>query len=209
MSSTRRFLAPCGVRRPPLTDRPDYSRRSGQFRLPPQTGHAAPGNPPCRAAPRAPPRPATTASSWWPAGCRWNRGPPGPDGGDGVGGPARAAWSRPWSRSSGKAEGCPGSAGRADAGDPPEPFDSVGMHLVGVGLSATEVRDLLRGLLQTPRCGRSTTTSSPPPEFRRPWWEAYVTVNRKVRAGRAVAQAAAGATVWVARLPAPEPGPPA
>jgi alpha,alpha-trehalose-phosphate synthase [UDP-forming] len=81
------------------------------------------------------------------------------------------------------------------AGDPPDPFEVAGMHLVGVGLSADEVRDFYEGF--------SNATLWPlyhdviaPPEFRRPWWEAYVQVNR--RFARAVAeQAAIGATVWV------------
>jgi alpha,alpha-trehalose-phosphate synthase [UDP-forming] len=81
------------------------------------------------------------------------------------------------------------------AGDPPDSFEVAGMHLVGVGLSADEVRDFYEGF--------SNATLWPlyhdviaPPEFRRPWWEAYVQVNR--RFARAVAeQAAIGATVWV------------
>ena len=35
-----------------------------------------------------------------------------------------------------------------------------------------------------------------PPEFRRPWWDAYVRVNRRF-ARAAAEQAAPGATVWV------------
>jgi alpha,alpha-trehalose-phosphate synthase [UDP-forming] len=80
-------------------------------------------------------------------------------------------------------------------GDAPEPFDVAGMHLVAVALSASEVRDFYEGF--------SNATLWPlyhdviaPPEFRRPWWEAYVRVNE--RFARAVAeQAAIGATVWV------------
>ncbi|MDR3034630.1 MAG: trehalose-6-phosphate synthase [Kitasatospora sp.] len=81
------------------------------------------------------------------------------------------------------------------AGDPPEPFDAEGMHLVGVGLSRDEVRDYYEGFCNA--------TIWPlyhdvivPPAFHRPWWEAYVRVNR--RFAQAVAeQAALHATVWV------------
>jgi alpha,alpha-trehalose-phosphate synthase [UDP-forming] len=86
--------------------------------------------------------------------------------------------------------GWPGSAGPA-----PEPFDVGGMHLVCVGLSADEVRDFYEGF--------SNGTLWPlyhdviaPPEFRRSWWDAYVTVNRRF-AETAARQAAPGATVWV------------
>ncbi len=82
-----------------------------------------------------------------------------------------------------------------DAGDAPDPFEVNGMHLVGVGLSADDVRDFYEGF--------SNATLWPlyhdviaPPEFRRPWWDAYVRVNQ--RFARTVAeQAAIGATVWV------------
>ena len=82
-----------------------------------------------------------------------------------------------------------------DAGDAPDPFEVDGMHLVAVGLSADDVRDFYEGF--------SNATLWPlyhdviaPPEFRRPWWDAYVRVNQ--RFARAVAeQAAIGATVWV------------
>ncbi len=86
--------------------------------------------------------------------------------------------------------GWPGSAGPA-----PEPFGVGGMHLVSVGLSADEVRDFYEGF--------SNATLWPlyhdviaPPMFRRPWWDAYVTVNRRF-AEAAAGQAAPGATVWV------------
>jgi alpha,alpha-trehalose-phosphate synthase [UDP-forming] len=80
-------------------------------------------------------------------------------------------------------------------GDAPEPFEVAGMHLVGVGLSAEEVRDFYEGF--------SNATLWPlyhdviaPPEFRRPWWDAYVRVNQ--RFARTISeQAAIGATVWV------------
>ena len=81
------------------------------------------------------------------------------------------------------------------AGEAPDPFEVAGMHLVAVGLSADEVRDFYEGF--------SNATLWPlyhdviaPPEFRRPWWDAYVQVNQ--RFARAVAEKAAiGATVWV------------
>jgi trehalose 6-phosphate synthase len=64
-----------------------------------------------------------------------------------------------------------------------------------VGLSAADVRDFYEGF--------SNATLWPlyhdviaPPVFRRPWWDAYVTVNRRF-AEEAAAQAAPGATVWV------------
>jgi trehalose 6-phosphate synthase len=80
-------------------------------------------------------------------------------------------------------------------GDAPEVFEVAGLHLVSVSLSADEIRDFYEGF--------SNATLWPlyhdviaPPEFRRPWWDAYVQVNQ--RFARAVAeQAAIGATVWV------------
>ena len=70
------------------------------------------------------------------------------------------------------------------AGDAPESFEVAGMHLVGVSLSADDVRDFYEGF--------SNATLWPlyhdviaPPEFRRPWWDAYVRVNQ--RFARAVA----------------------
>ena len=43
------------------------------------------------------------------------------------------------------------------AGTAPDPWDSAGMHLVGVSLSADEVEGSMRGSVM-PRCGRSITT---------------------------------------------------
>jgi len=81
------------------------------------------------------------------------------------------------------------------AGDPPEPFDAEGMHLVGVGLSRDEVRDYYEGFCNA--------TIWPlyhdvivPPVFHRLWWEAYVRVNRRF-AQTVTEQAAPHATVWV------------
>ncbi len=86
--------------------------------------------------------------------------------------------------------GWPGSAGQ-----PPKPFDADGMHLVSVGLSEDEVRDFYEGFCNATLWPLYHDVIVPP-VFRRPWWESYVTVNR--RFARAVAeQAAVGATVWV------------
>ena len=86
--------------------------------------------------------------------------------------------------------GWPGSAG-----DAPEPFDADGMHLVAVGLSADEVRDFYEGFCNATLWPLYHDVIAPP-VFRRPWWDAYVTVNRRF-AEAAAAQAAPGATVWV------------
>jgi len=81
------------------------------------------------------------------------------------------------------------------SGDGPGSFDVSGMHLVGVGLSAEEVSDYYEGFCNATLWPLYHDVIAPP-EFRRPWWDAYVRVNR--RFARAIAeQAAAGATVWV------------
>jgi alpha,alpha-trehalose-phosphate synthase [UDP-forming] len=86
--------------------------------------------------------------------------------------------------------GWPGSAGPA-----PKPFDAGGMHLVSVGLSEDEVSDFYEGFCNATLWPLYHDVIVPP-VFRRPWWDAYVAVNR--RFARAVAeQAALGATVWV------------
>jgi alpha,alpha-trehalose-phosphate synthase [UDP-forming] len=86
--------------------------------------------------------------------------------------------------------GWPGAAGEALGS-----FDVDGMHLVGVGLSADEVRDYYEGFCNATLWPLYHDVIAPP-EFRRPWWESYVRVN--LRFARAVAeQAAPGATVWV------------
>ncbi len=80
-------------------------------------------------------------------------------------------------------------------GEPLEPFDADGMHLVSVGLSADEVRDYYEGFCNATLWPLYHDVIAQP-EFRRPWWDGYVRVNR--RYARAVAdQAAQGATVWV------------
>ncbi len=81
------------------------------------------------------------------------------------------------------------------AGVPPEPFDTGGMHLVCVGLSAAEVRDYYEGFCNATLWPLYHDVIVPP-EFRRPWWQAYVEVNRRF-ARAAAGQAAVGATVWV------------
>jgi trehalose 6-phosphate synthase len=81
------------------------------------------------------------------------------------------------------------------AGEPPEPFDTDGMHLVGVGLSEQEVQDYYEGFCNATLWPLYHDVIAPP-QFHRPWWEAYVTVNRRY-ARAAAEQAALGATVWV------------
>jgi alpha,alpha-trehalose-phosphate synthase [UDP-forming] len=86
--------------------------------------------------------------------------------------------------------GWPGSAG-----EPPEPFDTGGMHLVSVGLSADEVRDYYEGFCNATLWPLYHDVIAQP-EFHRPWWDAYVRVNRRY-AQEVARQAAAGATVWI------------
>jgi trehalose 6-phosphate synthase len=86
--------------------------------------------------------------------------------------------------------GWPGGSGEA-----PGSFDVSGLHLVGVGLSAEEVADYYEGFCNATLWPLYHDVIAPP-EFRRPWWEAYVRVNRRFAIAVA-AQAAVGATVWV------------
>ncbi len=86
--------------------------------------------------------------------------------------------------------GWPGGAGEA-----PGSFDVSGLHLVGVGLSAEEVGDYYEGFCNATLWPLYHDVIAPP-EFRRPWWDAYVRVNRRFALAIA-GQAAAGATVWV------------
>jgi alpha,alpha-trehalose-phosphate synthase [UDP-forming] len=86
-----------------------------------------------------------------------------------------------------------GWPGAAD--DAPGSFDANGMHLVGVGLSAQEVSDYYEGFCNATLWPLYHDVIAPP-EFRRPWWDAYVRVNRRF-ALAAAEQAAVGATVWV------------
>ncbi|HMG64508.1 MAG TPA: trehalose-6-phosphate synthase [Streptosporangiaceae bacterium] len=82
-----------------------------------------------------------------------------------------------------------------DAGPAPEEFDSEGMHLAGVGLSAAEMRHFYEGFCNATLWPLYHDVIAPP-EFHRTWWEAYVTVNRRF-ARAAARQAAPGATIWV------------
>jgi trehalose 6-phosphate synthase len=86
--------------------------------------------------------------------------------------------------------GWPGSAGPA-----PEPFEVAGMHLVCVGLSEAEVGDFYEGFCNATLWPLYHDVVVPP-EYRRPWWDAYVAVNARF-ARAAAEQAASGATVWV------------
>jgi alpha,alpha-trehalose-phosphate synthase [UDP-forming] len=80
-------------------------------------------------------------------------------------------------------------------GDPPDPFDAEGMHLVGVGLSAAEVRDYYEGFCNATLWPLYHDVIAPP-AFHRSWWDAYVRVNRRY-ADTVARLAARGATVWV------------
>ncbi len=76
-----------------------------------------------------------------------------------------------------------------------DPFDSDGIHVIPVALSALEIEQYYEGF--------SNDTLWPlyhdviaPPSFHREWWESYVEVNQ--RFADAAAQASAtGAVVWV------------
>ena len=80
-------------------------------------------------------------------------------------------------------------------GPAPEPFDEAGMRLVGVPLDADEIRDYYEGFANGTLWPLYHDVIAPP-EFHRPWWEAYVRINRRF-AEIAAGQAAEGATVWV------------
>jgi trehalose 6-phosphate synthase len=82
-----------------------------------------------------------------------------------------------------------------DAGPAPGPFTVNDLDLVGIGLSAAQVRDYYEGFCNATLWPLYHDVIAPP-EFHRRWWDAYVTVNRSF-AEAAVAQAAPGATVWV------------
>jgi alpha,alpha-trehalose-phosphate synthase [UDP-forming] len=86
--------------------------------------------------------------------------------------------------------GWPGSAGPALG-----PFEADGMPLVGVGLSEDEVADFYEGFCNATLWPLYHDVIVPP-MFHRPWWESYVTVNRRF-AEAAAEQAAADAMVWV------------
>jgi trehalose 6-phosphate synthase len=82
-----------------------------------------------------------------------------------------------------------------DAGPAPGPFEVNGLSLVGMGLSAEQVRDYYEGFCNATLWPLYHDVIAQP-EFHRRWWEAYVTVNQSF-AQAAVEQAAPGATVWV------------
>ena len=86
--------------------------------------------------------------------------------------------------------GWPGGVGEA-----PGSFDVADLHLIGVGLSAEEVSDYYEGFCNATLWPLYHDVIAPP-EFRRPWWEAYVRVNKRFAKATAE-QAAPGATVWV------------
>ncbi len=76
-----------------------------------------------------------------------------------------------------------------------EPFESDGMNLVPMSLTAQEIAEFYEGF--------SNATLWPlyhdvvaKPEFHREWWDTYVAVNRRF-AERAAEVAAENATVWV------------
>ncbi len=76
-----------------------------------------------------------------------------------------------------------------------DPFDSGGIHVVPIRLSAEDVENYYEGF--------SNDTLWPlyhdviaPPSYHREWWETYVDVNRRF-ADAAAASSAPGATVWV------------
>ena len=82
-----------------------------------------------------------------------------------------------------------------DAGPAPGPFKAGGMHLVGIGLSAEEIRDYYEGFCNATLWPLYHDVIAPP-RFHRRWWDAYVAVNRYF-AEEADRQAGPGATVWV------------
>ncbi len=82
-----------------------------------------------------------------------------------------------------------------DAGPAPGPFRADGLDLVGVGLSADQIRDYYEGFCNGTLWPIYHDVIASP-EFHRRWWDAYVTVNRYF-AQAAAARAAPGATVWV------------
>jgi trehalose 6-phosphate synthase len=82
-----------------------------------------------------------------------------------------------------------------DTGPAPGPFEVDGLHLVGMGLSADQVRDYYEGFCNASLWPLYHDVIAPP-QFHRHWWDAYVAVNRSF-ADEAARQAAPGATVWV------------
>src|SRR5258708_2643458 len=85
--------------------------------------------------------------------------------------------------------------GRArGAGAAPGAFEGDGLHVVGLGLSETEVRHFYEGFCNATLWPLYHDVITPP-WFHRRWWEAYVTVNPRFPQA-AAEQAAPGAPVW-------------
>ena len=82
-----------------------------------------------------------------------------------------------------------------DAGPAPGPFTAGGLHLVGLGLSADQIRDYYEGFCNATLWPLYHDVIAPP-RFHRRWWDAYLAVNRYF-AEEADRQAGPGATVWV------------
>jgi alpha,alpha-trehalose-phosphate synthase [UDP-forming] len=82
-----------------------------------------------------------------------------------------------------------------DAGPAPGAFEANGLDLVGVGLSAEQVRDYYEGFCNATLWPLYHDVIASP-QFHRRWWEAYLAVNRSFAAAAAAA-AAPAATVWV------------
>ena len=80
-------------------------------------------------------------------------------------------------------------------GDGPEPFDSHGMRLVAVPLSAEDVQEYYEGFCNATLWPLYHDVIAPP-EFHRHWWEAYLRANERF-AAIAASQAAPDALVWV------------
>ncbi len=64
-----------------------------------------------------------------------------------------------------------------DAGPAPGPFKAGGLHLVGLGLSADQIRDYYEGFCNATLWPLYHDVIAPP-RFHRRWWDAYVAVNR-------------------------------
>jgi alpha,alpha-trehalose-phosphate synthase [UDP-forming] len=86
--------------------------------------------------------------------------------------------------------GWPGTADIA-----PDPWDTAGMHLVGVPLSVDEVEQFYEGFCNATLWPLYHDVIAPP-VFDPRWWETYVRVNDRFAAS-VDRSAAPGATVWV------------
>ena len=82
-----------------------------------------------------------------------------------------------------------------DDGPAPGEFTADGLGLVGIGLSAEEVRDSYEGFCNATLWPLYHDVISPP-VFDRRWWHAYVRVNQRF-ADAAAQRASRGAAVWV------------